>query len=342
MELSFSQLAAEFENSKRWETEGANSALEWIRFNCHMTSNAAADRLAVGKRSDELAESRQAMHAGEIGFAHLTVMARTANAIGDCFDERALLDMARETSPGKFHYKCMHYRHAVNAEQYGAEQARQAESRSLLMSTSDDGSLYLSCFLDPVGGAVVRTALEQLARPSGAHDHRERPRRLADALVELAEVQTSIQMQVTSSVETLLALTGAPGAEAEFSLPISSRTAHRWACSSSLSRVLLQDSIVIDVGRAERTIKGAKRRALNTRDQHCRWPGCERPASWCDGHHIRFWTHGGGDDLENLVLLCHRHHRMVHEGQWQLVRTDEGKIVVVAPPTRFALARGPD
>src|SRR5205809_7523014 len=91
-------------------------------------------------------------------------------------------------------------------------------------------------------------------------------------------------MQVTSSIETLLDLTGAPGAESEFALPISAKTVERWACDCSLTRVLRQDSVVIDVGRAERTIKGPRRRALNARDQHCRWPGCERPASWCDGH----------------------------------------------------------
>ena len=142
-------------------------------------------------------------------------------------------------------------------------------------------------------------------------------------------------MQVTSSIETLLDLTGAPGAESEFSLPISSKTVERWACDCSLTRVLMQDSVVIDVGRAERTIKGPRRRALNARDQHCRWPGCERPASWCDGHHIVYVMHGGGDELENLVLLCTRHHRMVHEGGWQLVKADDGKVITVAPSSPF-------
>ncbi|HYU62235.1 MAG TPA: HNH endonuclease signature motif containing protein, partial [Verrucomicrobiae bacterium] len=51
-------------------------------------------------------------------------------------------------------------------------------------------------------------------------------------------------------------------------------------------------------------IRGPRRRALIARDRHCQWPGCERPASWCDGHHIVFWAHGGGDDLENLCLLA--------------------------------------
>jgi len=116
----------------------------------------------------------------------------------------------------------------------------------------------------------------------------------------------------------------------------------RWACDSSLSRILMQDSVVIDVGRSERTIKGPRRRALIARDQHCQWPGCERPASKCDGHHVVHWLHGGGGEIENQILLCHRHHWMVHEGCWQLVKTGDRKIVTIAPTVTFGLPRGPD
>ena len=129
----------------------------------------------------------------------------------------------------------------------------------------------------------------------------------------------------------------------EFSLPISSKTVERWACDCTMTRVLMQDSVVIDVGRAKRVIEGPRRRALNARDRHCMWPGCERPASWSDGHHLVHWLHGGTSDLENLVLLCHRHHRMVHEGDWQLVKTDDGRIVPVPSTVTFGqLPRGPD
>ena len=342
LELRFARLAVEFDRSECWDYEGANSAIDWIRINCKMTSNAISDRIAVGEHSSDLAESTQAMDAGEIGFAHLAVMARTANAVGDAFDETMLLRLAKESSPGRFHYNCLHYRHALNAEAYADEQADQAQTRTLHMSTGSDGCLFITGLLDPVGGAVVRNALEPLARPSGVDDHRLRPQRYADALVELAGHTQKIQMQVTSSVETLLNLTGAPGAEMEFSLPVSSKTVERWACDSTITRVLMQESVVIDVGRAKRVVSGPARRALNARDRHCRWPGCERPASWCDGHHVMHWIHGGGSELENQVLLCTRHHWKVHEGNWQLVKTDDGRVVPVAPTVRFGLPRGPD
>jgi len=309
-----------------------------------MTSNAAADRVAVGYRLNDLKDSVQALDESEIGFAHLSVMTRTANAVGDSFDETKLLQLARESSPGKFHYKCMHYRHAVNPKKYSDEQAELGEERALRLTPQEDGCLIVSGLLDPVGGAALRSALEPLARPSGTHDSRKREQRLADALVELATHggKVKVTMQVTSSVETLLGLVGSPGAENEFSLPISSKTVERWACDCSLSRILLQDSVVIDVGRAERTIKGPRRRALIARDRHCRWPRCERPASWCDGHHLHHWMFGGGGEIENQILLCGRHHRMVHEGGWQLIKTEDGQIVTIAPTLTFGLARGPD
>jgi hypothetical protein len=159
-----------------------------------------------------------------------------------------------------------------------------------------DGSLLISGQLDPVGGAAFLTALQPLARKSGAHDDRSPERRNADALVDLSthaldtglipqRASQRTHLQVTTSLETLIGLAGAPAAEMEFSLPISSKTVERLACDCSITRILLDsDSVVIDVGRAKRTISGPARKALNVRDKHCVWTGCERPASWTEGH----------------------------------------------------------
>lgn len=339
LELEFSRLASEFAETGYWYYDGSNTAIDWLRFNCRMTSTAASDRLAVGRHVGKMTASVNAMEAGEIGFAHIAVMARTADAIRGSFDENKLLPLARESSPGKFHYRCMHYRHAVNAAACADQQNELVENRRLKLSTAEDGCLLISGILDPVGGAAVRTALDPLAKPDGVLEDRSSERRYADALVEFAIKggQMVVQMQVTSSVETLLGLVGAPGAENEFTLPITSRTVERWACDCSISRVLLKDSVVIDVGRAERTISGPRRRALISRDQHCQWPGCERPGSWCDGHHLVHWIRGGGSEIENQVLLCVRHHHRVHEGNWQLVRTDDGRLLPVAPTLRFGM-----
>ena len=180
---------------------------------------------------------------------------------------------------------------------------------------------------------------------TGDHDVRDLERRQADALVELASGGGSqARIQVTSSVETLLRLAGAPAAEMEFSLPVSSTTVERLACDSSIARVLLDsESTVIDVGRSKRVVSEPARRALRARDGSCRWPRCDRPASWSAAHHVVHWIHGGTTDLDNLILLCHRHHWMVHEGKWQLVRGDDGRMLTIPPTVTFGPpARGPD
>ncbi len=288
---------------------------------------------------------------GEIGFAHFALIAKTKAAVGDRLDEARLLRQARKRSVASFRNACMHARHAADADGFVDEEKQGVEARSLTMSTADDGTVLLNCILDKVGGAAVRTALEPLARRAGKDDDRLRDRRLADALVDLAThaldsglVPQRTHLQVTTSLETLLGLPGASAAEMEFSLPISAKAVERLACDCSVTRILLgSDSTVIDVGRARRVISGPQRKALKVRDGGCVIPGCDRPASWTEGHHLVHWIHNGPGDLANLVLLCYRHHWMVHEGGCQLVRTDDGRMLMVPAPTGFGPPpRGPD
>ena len=344
LQLKAARLAAALAETKVWDEAGFNSPGDWMRFHCHLTNNVAWDRIAVGKRLGQMPESEQALYDGDIGYAHLRVMARTAETVGaNAFDESKLLPLARENSPGKFYYKCQHYRHAVDAKAYSDEQSELVENCRLSLSTAEDGCLLINGVLDPVGGAAVRTALEPLARRSGVADDRGLEQRYADALVELAHGGKPANLHVTATVETLKGLAGAAAGEMEFSLPLSSTTIERMACDCSVTRVLLsQESVVIDLGRSKRLISGPAMRALKSRDGHCRWPGCERPASWCDGHHVVHWIRGGETDLDNLVLLCHRHHWKVHEGGWQLVKTADGPLVPIAPTITFGQARGPD
>ncbi|MDQ2943598.1 MAG: HNH endonuclease [Candidatus Dormibacteraeota bacterium] len=345
-DLRIAGLAARFAATKVWDDEGYASANDWMRFNGHLTSGVAANFIAVGEAMQRLPESVAALNEGAIGFAHLTTMTRTADFFGPTFKESVLLEKACENSPGKFHYISNHYRHAAARERYESEQAEMVHNRRLSISTWEDGSVLLSGVLDPVGGAAFKTVLEPLTRKSGAHDDRDLERRQADALVELASGgEQKAQIQVTSSLETLLGAAGAPAAHMEHSsLPISSTTVERLACDSSITRVLLDsESVVIDVGRAKRVVSGPAKRALNARDGHCRWPGCDRPPSWSAAHHVVHWIHGGTSDLDNLILLCRRHHWMVHEGNWQLVRGDDGRMLTIPPTVTFGPpAREPD
>src|SRR5467141_352380 len=350
--LEFSLVAAGFAETDECEEDGFESPIAWIKANCHMSGGAAADRVCAGEQLDRLERSEAAVLTGEIGFAHFAHIARASAAVGERLDETTLLRHARKESVAKFRESCIHARHAADPQRVVDEEVQGVEMRELTLTDTDDGLVAVSGTLDKVGGAALRTALEPLAKRMGKDDHRLFPRRLADALVDLSmhsldngKPSSRSNLQITASLETLLGLAGAPAAEMEFSLPISAKAVERLACDCSVTRILLgSDSTVIDVGRSKRTVSAPARRALDARDGHCRWPGgCDRPAKWSAAHHVVHWTHGGSTDLDNLILLCHRHHWLVHEGGWQIVRSDDGRMLAIPPATEFQrLPRGPD
>ena len=355
LELDFSETSGAFVRTGEDALDGSVSHIDWIRHACKMSSSAAADRVCVGEQLATLPASARAVADGEIGFAHFSVIARTASALAGsktaaAFDEHQLLDPAREMSVGRLWHLARHVRHAADPEGVATDEAFAGERRWLRLSACEDGTVLIGGQLDSVGGSALRTALEPLARPAGKDDDRCQEQRFGDALVELAlhtldsgvlpdRASQRPHLQVTTSLETLRSLAGSPAGEMEFSLPICSKTVQRLACDSTITRVVLgSDSLVIDVGRAKRVVSGSRRRALNTRDGHCQWPECDRPPSWSAAHHVVHWTRGGSTNLDNLILLCHRHHWMAHEGGWQLVRTDEGRLLTIPPPWRSYLA----
>src|SRR5258707_639778 len=102
------------------------------------------------------------------------------------------------------------------------------------------------------------------------------------------------------------------------------------ACDAS--RVVMrhdEDGRLLEVGARTRTIPPALRRALQHRDQGCRFPGCGLPFG--EGHHVRHWAAGGPTTLSNLALLCRRHHRAVHEEGYQVVRRPDDALEVRRP-----------
>jgi hypothetical protein len=94
----------------------------------------------------------------------------------------------------------------------------------------------------------------------------------------------------------------------------------------------------LDLGRTTRVVSPAQRTALAVRDGGCVFPGCDRPLSWCEAHHLVHWLDGGPTDLDNLVLLCRAHHRAVHEGGWRLQRQHDGRLTATPPRRRPRVA----
>jgi hypothetical protein len=109
-----------------------------------------------------------------------------------------------------------------------------------------------------------------------------------------------------------------PGrSELEDGTRVSAETSRRISCDAGIVRVMHgEEGAVLDVGRRRRSIPPALRRALEVRDRGCRFPGCG--LRYTDAHHVRHWADGGETSLANCLLLCSHHHRLVHEGGWQV------------------------
>jgi hypothetical protein len=105
---------------------------------------------------------------------------------------------------------------------------------------------------------------------------------------------------------------------------VSAETSQRLACDASRVEMCHDaDGVIVEVGPRTRTIPTALRRALAYRDHGCRFPGCDLPFG--QAHHIKHWAQGGPTTLPNLVLLCRRHHRAVHEEGFQVERLENGE-----------------
>lgn len=111
---------------------------------------------------------------------------------------------------------------------------------------------------------------------------------------------------------------------------VSAETSRRVSCDCGVVRVHHgEDGSILNVGRKTRSIPPALRRALEVRDQGCRFPGCG--LRFTDAHHLKHWANGGETSLENTLLLCSYHHRLVHEGGWTVEWWGKGRPVFMNP-----------
>jgi Domain of unknown function (DUF222) len=326
------------------------SRVSWVAETCLLSKTSAADRLCVGAELDSLPRVESAVAGGEIGYQAASVICHLSEQLGekkDQLDQEDWVGYARRFSIKQLRHLALAARHAWDPEGFEKDTEEDYSRRYLYLS--EMGCMYkLDAVLDPEGGAALKTAIDALSKPLGQSDTRWPKQRRADALVEL--VQHALDrgtlprrngvrphVSVTTTLEGLKGELGAAASELEHGMPVSSKTVQRLACDGTLSRVLKADTVVTEVGRATRAISPSTRRALQARDKGCRWPGCDRPASWSAGHHIQFVSKGGSNHHRNLVLLCHQHHRLVHEGGWQVVRAGDGLKFI--PPERVVFAR---
>jgi hypothetical protein len=109
----------------------------------------------------------------------------------------------------------------------------------------------------------------------------------------------------------------------------------RLACDADVHRVIMdRSSTVLDYGRRARIVPNGLRQALNVRDRHCRFPDCDRPPAYCEAHHIVDWERGGHTKPDNLVLLCSRHHHILHLDGWKHCLHSDNSFEILTPSGR--------
>jgi len=347
----FSASAREAQNAGEHLVAGNITAASWIARTCGMSVSSAVDRVCVGEQLESLPKVAAALSSGEISFQSASALCHLHERLGekrDGFDEEEMLGYAREFSVFELRKLCRVAWHVANPDGFFNEAEADFTRRHFHISQMPDGMFAVDGVLDPVGGAALKTAVDVLAKPKGPEDERTAKQRRADAVGELAHHameqgtlprrhSVKPHINLTMTLEGLKGELGVPPADLDLSLPISIRTAERLACDCTMSRVLLADSTVIDVGRATRVVSPPTVPALRVRDKGCRFPGCDRQVNWSSPHHLIDWSRGGPSKLSNLVLLCYFHHRLVHEGGWLLIKA--GREFQFMPPDRIVMRR---
>lgn len=214
--------------------------------------------------------------------------------------------------------------------------AENSDLNEMTLVQNDDGRVSATLDLDVLTGEELFAALDPWCRPvplpDGSPDPRSTGRRRADAFGQLVRGFLSNSQRPTSGGVlphvTLLRPAGAGRAGVPddgcvdtlgFTGPVSATIADLISCDSSLGSVIVDDAgAPLDVGRSERLFPPRIRKALAARDRGCAFPGCGRPVSWCDAHHIEPWGAGGVTCLDNGVLFCRCHHTLIHHSNWQV------------------------
>ena len=316
---------------------GFLSCAHWLNWRTGLALGAAREKVRVARALADLPLLSAAMQRGQLSYSKIRALTRVATPA----TERSLLDFARCGTASHVERLVRAWRR-VDLAAEAAEDRRRHESRHLRTWIDDDGMVVLRGRLTPEVGAVVERAIEaaterlrnEAAGVDDATGEVTAGQRRADALGVVAESALAADLdcgnggdryQVVVHVDTqVLADDAATGQSALEDGPyVPAGTSRRLACDAATVHMRHgPEGAVLDVGRKTRTIPPAIRRALTARDHRCRFPGCD--ARHCDAHHLRHWSDGGATRLDNLVLLCRRHHRTLHEEGFSVTLSDDG------------------
>jgi hypothetical protein len=345
----FLALLREFDARGGWGS-GFRSCAEWLSWRVGLAPGAAREHVRVARALGRLPRLTEALARGEVSYSKVRAITRVATPE----TEARLLAVARAGTAGHVERLVRGWRR-VDAQGEVPDAVARHERRWLQVYPDEDGMLVVRGRLAPEAGAVLVRALEAArealyarrraaaATPAEA-DPPTYGQQQADALALVAETALAQGLdpapgqeryQVVVHVDAaVLADPSQPGQAAlEDGVSVPAETSRRLACEAT--RVVMRhggDGSVLDVGRRTRAIPPALRRALEARDRGCRFPGCG--VRHAQGHHLRHWANGGPTRLDNLAMLCRRHHRAVHEEGYRVVRAADGALRFSTPAGR--------
>jgi hypothetical protein len=308
------RVVAAFDRGGLWRRDGATSMSSWLAGRYGLAWGTAREWVRVAHALEGLPRIAEAYAGGRLSWDQLRPLTRFATPDTD----RRWAEKAPQVRPASL------WREARRHERVRVREAEETRrERYLALDWDQERSvLWLEGRLPAEEGTALQSALlgraeevpldPKATEPGGA--------RLADALVDLATGEPEPATVVVHAGADVLAgeepVTGPWLAETEGGQRLAPETIRRLACGGRIEWVLESGGRPVGIGRRGRTVPGSLLRVLRHRDGACRFPGCERKR-WLNAHHLVHWADGGGTNLDNLVLLCHAHHRLIHDGGWR-------------------------
>ena len=328
------ELIREYDDAHGWAGPGMVSCAHWLNWKCGINLGAAREKVRVAHALELLPKISVKFRLGEVSYSKVRAMTR----VGTPENEEFLLQIARHGTASHVERLVRQYRKVKRIEALELDNERHAV-RQLDWYFDDDESLVLKGRFTPEQGLLIKKVLQSIMdedfleqqdvsaeTPVDELKPRSEPisQRRADALVRMAQGYSSkprsagsgdrYLINVHTDIETLKADGTGSESELDDCCHVSAETSRRMSCDAGVVHWLEnKKGETLSVGRKTRTIPPAIRRALKRRDHGCRFPGCTC-SRFVDAHHIVHWADGGETSLNNLVLLCRRHHRLVHEG----------------------------
>ena len=327
LDAHISGAVAAHDRAGRWELDGATSMTAWLTDRARLPRPRAAATTSRARKLAQLPLTARAWRDGVLSGGQVEAIATNldADTLGLFADHEAAMVPSLVDLPVRDVATAMRaWRECASA----GRDPRREPAQGLHLSRTLGGRWRLDANLGPETGELLSTALRLAQTPDTDGEPARSPAtRRADALGDICrhflDHQHSCRggrhrphLNVVLDIDRFQALSRA-GASTVDGSRLDRPTLDRLLCDAALHRVLTSGrSTILDYGTATRTIPAPLYNTLVIRDRHCRFPGCDRPAAWCEGHHVRPWEHGGPTQLPNLVLLCTRHHHILHTPHW--------------------------